>query len=99
MQKTIFELAKEKINSFTIENFFPGGKWKNKEYWIVSPIRNDSRPNSFHISKDGMYYDHATGQGGDFIELVSIAKNISLKKSAELIAGEKLENTQKQEKK
>jgi len=91
MNKTIFEIAREKISSITIEMFFPGGKWRNKEYWITSPLRNDSRPNSFHISIDGMFYDHATGQGGDFIELVSQAKNISLKDSAELIAGQKAE--------
>jgi putative DNA primase/helicase len=88
MEKSIFEIAKDRIDPYSIERLFPGGKWKNKEYWIRSPLRSDSRPNSFHISKDGMYYDHATNEGGDFIDLVSRSKNISLKESAELIANE-----------
>ena len=88
MEKSIFEIARDRINSYTIERIFPGGKWKKDEYWITSPLRADSRPNSFHISKDGMYYDHATNEGGDFIDLVSRSKNLSKKESAELIASE-----------
>jgi len=88
MEKSIYEIARDRINSYTIERIFPGGKWKKDEYWITSPLRADLRPNSFHISKDGMYYDHATNEGGDFIDLVSRSKNLSKKESAELIANE-----------
>ena len=88
MEKSIFEIARDRIDAYTIERIFPGGKWKKDEYWVTSPLRTDSRPNSFHISKDGMYYDHATNEGGDFIDLISRSKNLSKKESAELIAKE-----------
>ena len=88
MEKSIFEIARDRIDSYSIERIFPGGKWKKDEYWITSPLRADSRPNSFHISKDGMYYDHATNEGGDLIDLISRSKNLSKKESAELIANE-----------
>jgi len=91
MGNEIFEVARQKITSFLIHTFFnsTGSYSKDGEYYLLSPLRPDKSVGSFHINElTGTYYDHATGEGGDFIDLVSKSRNISLKEAAEAIITE-----------
>ncbi|MGA2614188.1 MAG: AAA family ATPase [Spirochaetia bacterium] len=48
-------------------------RWEGDEYKTLSPLRADTHTGSFAIRKDGRWYDFATGEGGDFIDLVGRA--------------------------
>lgn len=88
----IFKRARQNINPGLIKSFFdaPGSYEQGGEFFTLSPLRSDNKVGSFHISlESGTWIDHANGDGGDFIELVAKAKNISPKAAAELIAGDK----------
>jgi len=67
----IFKLAKKSVNRRVIENLFPGGEWKGKEYWCRNPLREDKTPGSFSIRDDGVWHDFATNDSGDIITLVA----------------------------
>ena len=87
----IFDTAREKIGPSLIHYFFnsEGSYSKNGEYYILSPLRSDNNVGSFHINEDsGQWYDHASGEGGDFIELISKANGLNLKQAAEHILQE-----------
>lgn len=86
----VFEQARQKIGQNLIQSMYPGGDLERGEYFILSPLRNDGTKGSFHIDiNTGVYFDHATGEGGDFIDLVHKDKKISKKEAAELIADNK----------
>lgn len=87
----VFEAARSKIGVSLIHSFFnsEGSYSRTGEYYILSPLRGDTNVGSFHINEDtGQYYDHATEESGDFIDLVSKAKGINLKEAAETIISE-----------
>lgn len=53
-----------------IETFLPGGKWNGHEYIVRNPRRNDTKPGSFKINRDGQWSDFATDErGGDGVSL------------------------------
>jgi len=94
--KDIFEHARGCINRWLIESLFraPGARWDEEEYWTLSPLRSDKSIGSFHINISGQYYDHASGDGGDLIKLVSLSSNVDLKVAAQKIieaAGEQVQ--------
>lgn len=87
----VFEAARNKISTNLIHTFFnsEGSYTKQGEYYILSPLRGDSRVGSFHINEEsGAWYDHATDEGGDFIDLVAKARCVNLKEAAEHILNE-----------
>lgn len=87
----VFEAARDKIGPGLIHSFFnsEGSYSRAGEYYILSPLRGDTHVGSFSINEDtGQYFDHATDESGDFIDLVSKAKGISLKDAAETIISE-----------
>ena len=90
----IFEKARQNICPSLIQAMFPGGRIELDEYWALSPLRNDKQIGSFHINlTSGQWVDHATDDGGDFIDLVHKAQNITKKEAAEIIAGEQVEKS------
>jgi putative DNA primase/helicase len=80
---SVFDQAKRCITSALIESTFPGGEWRGDTYWCRSPLRADSKIGSFNITPDGLYYDHATKDGGDFIDLLAKSTGKSAKEAAE----------------
>ena len=82
-----FALAKRAISGRLIERMFgcEGSRWEGDEYRTLSPLRNDTRTGSFSIRKDGCWYDFATGEGGDFIDLVRRARNCAPLEAAQHI--------------
>ena len=67
-----------------VQKLLPGGK-RNRmnEYVVRNPTREDRKPGSFSVHvgpshKCGQWYDHATGEGGDFIELWRYTRSGSL---------------------
>jgi putative DNA primase/helicase len=77
MSRDTFSLARKVVTASLIERMFgcKSSRWEGDEYKTLSPLRADSHTGSFTISKDGRWYDFATGEGGDFIDLVGRAKN------------------------
>ena len=87
----VFEKARQRITPGLIKSYFDasGSYDQGGEFFTLNPLRQDNKVGSFHISLEtGVWVDHATGEGGSFIDLVAGAKNISPKEAAELIAGE-----------
>ena len=41
-----------------IVNLLPAGKWKNGEYIVKNPTRNDDEAGSFSINENGKWYDY-----------------------------------------
>jgi len=99
MSQDAFEAARAKIGRSLIETYFGTSKsyWQGNEFWTLNPTRGDRSIGSFHISIDGVWVDHATKEGGDFIELLSKAKGISLLDAAKEIAGGDYEPMPKRE--
>jgi hypothetical protein len=81
----IFEKARSSINKHTIEKLFPGGRWKGKEYHILSPLRHDENIGSFSINEKGLYYDFASNDRGDLIDLVTKTCNVPKIEAAQII--------------
>lgn len=83
----LFERARAVISRGLIERYFlsPGAKWDKGEYWTLNPLRNDKSIGSFHISESGQWYDHATQEGGDIIEMLSKRDGMSLPDAAKKI--------------
>jgi len=77
MNEDTFVLARRAVSVPLIERMFgcEGSRWEGDEYKTLSPLRADAHTGSFAIKKDGRWYDFATGEGGDFIELVGRARN------------------------
>ena len=88
----IFKRAEDAITPSLIEQFFSanGSKWHKGEFWTLSPLRNDSNVKSgtFSINDRGLWFDLATGESGNFLQLISRAQNISIKEAAEKVLGE-----------
>jgi len=87
----IFKDANQSINRSLIEKFFssPGAEWKKDEYYTLNPLRLDKNIGSFSINDRGLFIDFATGESGDFIDLLSQAKKITKLQAAELIVDRK----------
>jgi hypothetical protein len=70
-----FALARQAVSGALIERMFgcEGSRWDGDEYKTLSPLRADARTGSFSIRRDGRWYDFATGEGGDFIDLARIS--------------------------
>ena len=83
--QSIYQEAKKYITPQLIEEYFPNGKWKKDEYYVCSPLRDDRHPTSFSIREDGVWHDFATEEGGDFLNLVSRAKQITRYQAAKMI--------------
>lgn len=86
-----FEQARLKIGPGLIHSFFnsPGSYSQNNEYYVLSPLRADNSVGSFSINENtGQYFDHATGDSGDFIDLVSKSRGITLLDAAKEIIRE-----------
>lgn len=56
--------------------YLPNGKWKGNEYEAKNPRRQDNRPGSFKLNRNGKWCDFATGEGGEdvlsFIQYVGV---------------------------
>ncbi|MGA2763514.1 MAG: AAA family ATPase [Spirochaetia bacterium] len=85
-----FSLARQAVSRRLIERMFgcEGSRWEGDEYKTLSPLRGDMRTGSFSIRKDGRWYDFATGEGGDFIDLVRRTKNCAPLEAAKHIVRE-----------
>ena len=85
----IYKEAERCITPHLIESYFKahGSKWVKGEYWTLSPLRTDKsvKSGTFSISENGLWKDLATGEGGNFIQLVSKKYGISKKEAAEKI--------------
>lgn len=94
MSDDIFQKARDRITPGLIESLFSssGSRWTAGQFFCLSPLRADKHVGSFRINKDGLYFDSATDEGGDLIELLSKARGITLKEAAEIIAGEKADS-------
>lgn len=87
----VFDQARQKIGPALVHTFFnsPDSYTRNGDYFILSPLRGDKKVGSFKITEEtGLYYDYATGEGGDFIDLVSKARAITLIQAAKDIIEE-----------
>ncbi len=88
MTDNTFARARAAINAAIVEHFThsPGAYWSGDEYWTLNPAREgDTEIGSFHISEDGRWYDHATGEGHDLIELVARMRGGDKRAAAEEI--------------
>lgn len=87
MEKNIFDIANRCISPHLIERYFRTEKayWKNGEYWTLNPLRPDSHIGSFSISESGLYSDFASGDNGNFIDLIAKHFRIEKKEAAEKI--------------
>jgi len=85
VENSIFEHAHQSITRHTIELLFPGGIWKGKEYFLLSPLRDDARIGSFSINEAGLFFDFASNDCGDFVDLVSRSRNVGKIEAAHLI--------------
>ncbi len=84
---TIFEQARQCVTRSLIEAMFSssGAYWEGDEYWTLSPLRGDKKIGSFSINEEGFYNDFASGDKGDFIDLVSKHAGCTKKEAAESI--------------
>ncbi len=59
------------------EHYAPGGHVDKGKYWALNPWRADRKPGSFYVNITGhyagRYYDHASGEGGDMLDLIQNA--------------------------
>lgn len=73
----VFDEARKRISTSLIESYFytQKSKWistKNgREFLTLSPIRADENIGSFLINENGQFFDNATGQCGDIIDLLT----------------------------
>lgn len=81
----IFQNARESVTPAVIENIFPGGKWRNAEYWVTNPLRQDTKPYSFSISEAGLFHDFSSGHNGDIIGLIEKCFSISKLEAAKMV--------------
>ena len=87
MSADTFVLARRAVSVPLIERMFgrEGSRWEGDEYKTLSPLRADAHTGSFAIRRDGRWYDFATGEGGDFIDLVRRARNCAPLEAAQHI--------------
>ena len=87
MSADTFVLARRAVSVPLIERMFgrEGSQWEGDEYKTLSPLRADAHTGSFTIKRDGRWYDFATGEGGDFIDLVRRARNCAPLEAAQHI--------------
>ena len=87
MSADTFVLARRAVSVPLIERMFgrEGSQWEGDEYKTLSPLRADAHTGSFTIRRDGRWYDFATGEGGDFIDLVRRARNCAPLEAAQHI--------------
>jgi len=87
MSADTFVLARSAISVPLIERMFgrEGSRWEGDEYKTLSPLRADAHTGSFAIKRDGRWYDFATGEGGDFIDLVRRARSCTPLEAAQHI--------------
>jgi hypothetical protein len=78
--QTIFEKAKLHCQSsirLVVEDLIPGGILIGNEYIVCNPTRNDRSPGSFKVNiPTGSWFDFATNEGGDLIDLCARIKGI-----------------------
>ena len=87
MKNPIFDQARAAFSTHIVEVFTgsEGAYWNADEFFTRNPTREDRSIGSFHISSSGTWYDHATGEGGDLIDLVSKRDGCTLAQAAEKI--------------
>ncbi|PKL40777.1 MAG: hypothetical protein CVV44_03985 [Spirochaetae bacterium HGW-Spirochaetae-1] len=100
MTPDIFNEARRRVSRSLIEQYFaaPGAHWDGSEYWTLNPTRRDKKVGSFHISAEGQYFDHATKDGGDIIDLLVAIHGVTKKEAAEKIISDTGGTTPSQEK-
>ena len=84
----LFAKAQANVDRFLIESLFGPGEWKGHDFHCTNPLRADSRPGSFSIKNDGRWYDFATDEGGDFVDLYARFKGLTLVEAARILANE-----------
>lgn len=84
---TFAELAErlaEKVQELCTE-LLPGGKQLGHE-WVCGSV-NGEPGKSLHVElrgeKAGKWHDHATGEGGDLLKMISVSKGIEVKAAAD----------------
>jgi putative DNA primase/helicase len=61
-----------------LRELLPDGKKKGNEWVALNPTRNDKSPGSFRVNTEtGVWYDHATTEGGDLIRLWTYVKRLN----------------------
>ncbi|MEN0079749.1 MAG: hypothetical protein AAF753_11625, partial [Pseudomonadota bacterium] len=59
------------------EKYAPNGYIEKGKYWALNPGRHDKSIGSFYVNLTGSYagrwHDHATGDGGDMLDLIQMA--------------------------
>jgi len=61
-----------------IEKLLPAGKWKNGEYVVKNPTRDNKKARAFSINQGGVWKDFSSGDvGRDLIDLTAYIKGIS----------------------
>lgn len=61
-----------------IANLLPAGQWKNGEYVVKNPTRDNKEARAFSINQSGIWSDFKTGDAGrDLIDLTAYVKGIS----------------------
>jgi hypothetical protein len=62
-------------------------KFKNEDYWYLSPLRDERTP-SFKINrKQNIWYDHGIGQGGNVVDFGVLYHRCSVKELLEKLVG------------
>lgn len=60
--------------------YAPGGHVERGRYWALNPGRADRSIGSFHVglagTHAGRWHDHATGEGGDMLDLIQLARGL-----------------------
>ena len=87
MSADTFVQARRAVSVPLIERMFgrEGSRWEGDEFKTLSPLRTDAHTGSFRIKRDGRWYDFATGEGGDFIDLVRRTRNCAPLEAAQHI--------------
>jgi putative DNA primase/helicase len=101
VQEPLFSAARRKIDRRFIEDTFRcrGSYWEGDNFHCVNPSRADGKIGSFSIRDDGMYYDFATGSGGDIFDLLAAVRGVSPASIAMDIVGRQAQEGRKEEEK
>lgn len=86
----IYKEAKARLTRAFIEYEFghPEAKWLGDDYQTVSPLRKDDNPGSFSINiEKACYFDRATQESGDIIDLLSKRDGVSPYEAACYVLG------------
>lgn len=90
-QRDVYEDARQIDPRAWCGEHLPDGKVKGGEWVVRSPLRDDRRPGSFAVDlRTGLWYDHATGDGGDLIGLHAQMYGVDTRTAAQQMVGGEL---------